>query len=178
MTIGAPLLRPEVLIVRHILPKTTTALAAVAVAATGGIAAETAAPQTAEAASTGTTSRVTANSSDRWQATKLASSRVNRTPYRYGGTSLWTGADCSGFVQTVFKKQGVSLPRTAAQQKSAVRKIHRTWLRAGDLVFYGRYHVGVYVGNGYIVDAPSSGRMVSKRKMWSGSRTYGTLRPA
>lgn len=47
-----------------------------------------------------------------------------------------------------------------------------------DLVFYGRYHVGVYVGNGYIVDAPSSGRMVSKRKMWSGSRTYGTLRPA
>mgnify|MGYP001044952294 CR=1 FL=1 len=138
---------------RHILPKTTTALAAVAVAATGGIAAETAAPQTAEAASTG-------------------------TPYRYGGTSLWTGADCSGFVQTVFKKQGVSLPRTAAQQKSAVRKIHRTWLRAGDLVFYGSYHVGVYVGNGYIVDAPSSGRMVSKRKMWSGSRTYGTLRPA
>ena len=163
---------------RHILPKNTTALAAVAVAATGGIAVETAAPQTAEAASTGTTSRVTANSSDCWQATKLASARVNKTPYRYGGTSLWTGADCSGFVQTVFKKQGVSLPRTAVQQKSAVRKIHRTWLRAGDLVFYGSYHVGVYVGNGYIVDAPSSGRMAQQAQDVVRSRTYGTLRPA
>lgn len=72
----------------------------------------------------------------------------------------------------------MKLPRTVSQQKAAVRQTSKTWLRPGDLVFYGSYHVGIYVGNGYIVDAPSSGRMVSKRKMWSGSRTYGTLRPA
>ncbi|GAA8851128.1 hypothetical protein DUHN55_36670 [Helicobacter pylori] len=157
---------------RH-LPKITTALSALAVAATGGVAAETVAPAQAEAAT-----KVTASSGDRTDATTLAKSRVSKTPYRYGGTSLWTGADCSGFVQTVFAKQGVKLPRTVSQQKAAVRQTSKTSLRPGDLVFYGSYHVGVYVGNGYIVDAPSSGRMVSKRKMWSGSRTYGTLRPA
>lgn len=155
------------------LVKTSTVLAACAVAVTGGLATEVAAPTHAEAAG-----KKTATQSDRTNAATLARSRVDKTPYRYGGTSLTKGADCSGFIQTVFDKQGVNLPRTAAQQRSAVRKIDRKWLRNGDLVFYGTHHVGMYVGNGYIVDAPSSGRMVSKRKMWSGSRTYGTLRPA
>ena len=149
--------------------KPSSALAALAVAASGLIATDIAAPTQAQAAG-----KVTAGSGDRSAAATLATSRVNKTPYRYGGTSLTKGADCSGFVQTVYKNQGVSLPRTASQQKSAVRKISSRWLRKGDLVFYGNYHVGVYVGSGYIVDAPASGRMVSKRKMWSGSRTYGT----
>ena len=160
----------EVSPVRSIV-KPSSVLAAVALAATGAIATDITAPTEAEAATI-------AWSSDRTAAADLAESRVSKTPYKYGGTSLWKGADCSGFVQEVYRKQGVSLPRTASQQKSAVRKIHKTWLREGDLVFYGNYHVAVYVGNGYIVDAPSSGRMVSKRKMWAGSRTYGTLRPA
>lgn len=153
--------------------KTSTVVAAFAVAATGGVATEVAAPAPAEAGG-----HKTATSHDRLAATKLAKSRVGKTPYRYGGTSLTKGADCSGFVQTVFAKQGVKLPRTAAQQKSAVRRIDRTWLRAGDFVFYGSYHVGIYVGDGKIVDAPSSGRKVSKRTMWAGERSYGTLRPA
>lgn len=152
--------------------KTSSVLAALALAATGTVATEVSAPAPAHA------SVRTASGGDRADAVALAKSRVDKTPYRYGGTSLWKGADCSGFVQTVFEDQGVDLPRTASQQKSAVRKITRTWLRPGDLVFYGSYHVGIYVGDGYIVDAPSSGRMVSKRKMWSGTRTYGTLRPA
>lgn len=153
--------------------KPSSVVAALALAATGMIATDTTAP--AEAAASG---KAIAWSDDREAAADLAESRVKKTPYAYGGTSLWKGADCSGFVQTVYKNQGVSLPRTASQQKSAVRKIHKTWLREGDLVFYGSYHVGIYVGNGYIVDAPSSGRTVSKRKMWSGDRSYGTLRPA
>ena len=96
-------------------------------------------------------------------------------PYVYGGSTP-AGFDCSGFTMYVFGKAGISLPRTAAAQQAAVTPVSDP--QPGDLVFYGSYHVGVYVGNGYIVDAPSSGRMVSKRKMWSGSRTYGTLRPA
>lgn len=155
--------------------KTSTVLAALAVAATGGIATEATAPAPAEASSNSTT---TASWGDRMAAVDLAESRVGKTPYEYGGTSLTQGADCSGFVQTVFENQGVSLPRTTSEQRGAVRQIDRKWLRAGDLVFYGDYHMGIYVGDGYIVDAPSSGRMVSKRKMWSDERTYGTLRPA
>lgn len=152
--------------------KPSSVVAALALAASGMIATDAAAPSQAHA------DTVTAGSADRAEAADLAESRVDKTPYRYGGTSLTEGADCSGFVLAVYREQGVSMPRTASQQKSAVRRISSQWLRKGDLVFYGDYHVGVYVGEGYIVDAPSSGRMVSKRKMWSGSRSYGTLRPA
>lgn len=156
--------------------KSTSVLAALALAAGGSIATDVAAPDEAQAA---TSSNVTAWSSDREAAADLAESRVGKTPYSYGGTSLWKGVDCSGLTQEVYRRQGVSLPRTTGQQKSAVRSIHQTWLRKGDLVFYGDYHVGIYVGDGYIVDAPSSGRMVEKRKMWSsGDRSFGTLRPA
>lgn len=152
----------------------TSLVAALALAAGGALVTDVAAPAQAEAATTSTT----AWSSEREAAADLAESRVGKTPYEYGGTSLWTGVDCSGLTGEVYRKQGVTLPRTASQQKSAVRSIHRQWLRKGDLVFYGNHHVGIYVGDGYIVDAPSSGRMVEKRKMWSGERTYGTLRPA
>lgn len=150
-------------------------VAALALAASGMIATDATAPTEAEAAT-----KVTASASDRQAAAGLAESRVGKTPYSYGGTSLWKGVDCSGLITEVYRKQGVSMPRTAGQQKSSVRSMHRTWLREGDLVFYGSpaYHVGIYVGDGYIVDAPSSGRQVSKRKMWSGERSYGTLRPA
>lgn len=156
--------------------KSTSVLAALALAAGGAIAADVAAPSEAQAA---TTANVTATTSEREAAADLAESRVGKTPYSYGGTSLWKGVDCSGLVQAVYSQQGVSLPRTSGQQKSAVRSMHQTWLRKGDLVFYGDYHVGIYVGDGYIVDAPSSGRMVEKRRMWaSGDRSFGTLRPA
>lgn len=154
--------------------KPSSVVAALALAASGVIATDVSAPVQAEAASS-----VTAWTSEREAAADLAESRVGKTPYSYGGTSLWKGVDCSGLTQEVYRQQGVSLPRTSGQQKSAVRSIQQTWLRKGDLVFYGDYHVGIYVGDGYIVDAPSSGRMVEKRKMWSsGDRSFGTLRPA
>lgn len=113
-------------------------------------------------------------------ATKLAKSRIGRTPYRYGGTSLYTGADCSGFTKRVYSKKGVYLPRTAGAQKSYARPISARWRKPGDLVFFQSggyvYHVGIYVGSGYIVDAPSSGRYVGKRKIWTRNVSYGTLR--
>lgn len=76
-------------------------------------------------------------------------------PYRYGGTSLTKGADCSGFTQSVYKKFGVSLPRTSSEQRSAGKKVSGLKnAKAGDLIcYYG--HVAIYMGNNKIVHASS-----------------------
>ncbi|WP_370894738.1 C40 family peptidase [Janibacter sp. GXQ6167] len=154
--------------------KPTSFLAAVALTTSGFVAAQAVTPPEAEAAVVKTSS-TRAN-----KAAKLAKTRVNKTPYRRGGTSLTRGADCSGFVQAVYKKQRVKLPRTATQQRRATKRISRGKVRAGDLVFFGSrnnpYHVGIYVGKGQIVDSPGSGRKVKKRKIWTNQVTYGTLR--
>ena len=82
-------------------------------------------------------------------------------PYVYGGTSLTNGADCSGFVQSVYKNFGYSLPRTATPQSSAGTAVSIAALQPGDLVFYDHgtgavQHVGIYIGNGQIVHASNS----------------------
>lgn len=76
-------------------------------------------------------------------------------PYVYGGTSLTNGADCSGFVQSVYKQFGISLPRTSGEQGragSAVDGLSNA--RPGDLVWYSG-HIGIYIGNNQIVHASS-----------------------
>lgn len=75
-------------------------------------------------------------------------------PYVYGGTSLTNGADCSGFVQSVYKHFGYSLPRTAASQAGAGRTVSVDSLQPGDLLFYHGYgHVAIYIGGGQVVHA-------------------------
>lgn len=76
-------------------------------------------------------------------------------PYAWGGTSLTNGADCSGFVMSVFANFGYELPRVAAAQYSASQKKDLSQLEVGDLVFYGAgiYHVALYIGNGKVVHA-------------------------
>lgn len=77
-------------------------------------------------------------------------------PYVYGGTSLTNGADCSGFVMSVFANFGYSLPRVAAAQCEASAKKDISQLEPGDLVFYGNGyidHVALYIGNGKIIHA-------------------------
>lgn len=75
-------------------------------------------------------------------------------PYVYGGTSLTNGADCSGFVQSVYKHFGYSLPRTAASQAGAGRQVSVDSLQPGDLLFYHGYgHVAIYIGGGQVVHA-------------------------
>lgn len=75
-------------------------------------------------------------------------------PYVYGGTSLTNGADCSGFVQSVYKHFGYSLPRTAATQAGAGRQVSVDNLQPGDLLFYhGFGHVAIYIGGGQVVHA-------------------------
>ncbi len=88
------------------------------------------------------------------------------SPYRYGGTDPIGGFDCSGLVNYVFNQAaGTAVPRTTGDQANASRRISRSALREGDLVFFntlGRAnsHVGIYIGNGRFVNAPSSGGYV------------------
>lgn len=87
-------------------------------------------------------------------------------PYRYGGTSREAGLDCSGLVLNVFRNAvGLKLPRTAAQMAGLGDKISRKQLQPGDLVFFNTMrrtysHVGIYLGDGKFVHAPSSGGKV------------------
>lgn len=80
-------------------------------------------------------------------------------PYVYGGTSLTNGADCSGFVMSVFAEFGYELPRVAAAQCSASEKKSIADIEVGDLVFYGEGcidHVALYIGDGKIVHASTA----------------------
>lgn len=79
-------------------------------------------------------------------------------PYVYGGTSPEHGADCSGFVQTIYGRFGVSLPRTVGPQSYCGKGVSLAEAKAGDLVFYSG-HVAIYMGGGKIVHAstPSGG---------------------
>ena len=71
-------------------------------------------------------------------------------PYVWGGTSLTSGADCSGFVQSVYANFGVSLPRTSYEQQNAGYEVSYADAQPGDLICYGG-HVAIYMGNGQIV---------------------------
>ena len=77
-------------------------------------------------------------------------------PYRYGGTSLTSGADCSGFVQSIFRKFGISLPRSSGEQASVGANVGTNLANAvpGDLICYSG-HIGIYIGGGKIVNASS-----------------------
>lgn len=81
-------------------------------------------------------------------------------PYVWGGTSLTKGADCSGFVLSVFKNFGISLPHYSGSQAQLGKAVTSSEMRPGDLVFYANSrgtinHVGIYIGNGQIVNAAS-----------------------
>jgi len=92
------------------------------------------------------------------------------TPYRYGGRSPREGFDCSGFVQYIHRQAGIAVPRTTRAQYNASRPVSRRRLQPGDLVFFridGRRisHVGIYLGEGRFIHAPSSGKRVSTARL-------------
>lgn len=88
-------------------------------------------------------------------------------PYVWGGTSLTRGADCSGFVLSVYANYGVSLPHSSGAQSNCGTKISASEAKPGDLFFYGNgsriNHVAIYIGNGRVVHAssPKSGIKIS-----------------
>ena len=83
-------------------------------------------------------------------------------PYVYGGTSLTRGTDCSGFVQSVYRHFGYSLPRTSGAQRGVGTGVSYKDAIPGDIVCYSG-HVAIYVGNGKVVHAlnPSKGILVT-----------------
>ena len=96
---------------------------------------------------------------------------VINTPYTYGGNTPEGGFDCSGLIQ--YAVRGITskpLPRTTAQWAKASSPVRGRGLARGDFVFFntlgGRYsHMGIFVGNGQFVHAPSSGGTVQRVRM-------------
>lgn len=82
-------------------------------------------------------------------------------PYRYGGQDP-SGFDCSGLVWYVYRQLGITLPRRALDQRRSVAPVAREDLMPGDLIFFSSPadHVGIYVGSGDFVHAPSTGKDV------------------
>lgn len=95
-------------------------------------------------------------------------------PYVWGGTSLTSGADCSGFVQSVYKHFGIDLPRVTYDQIGEGKAVGMKGLRPGDLVFFdtsskeGPDHVGIYLGDGKMIHTPRPGKSVEIVDMTKG----------
>ncbi len=105
------------------------------------------------------------------------------TPYVYAGETPGVGFDCSGLVQAAYRAAGIDLPRTAQMQYDAGPLLPQgTSLEPGDLVFFGSSpaditHVGMYVGQGNMIDAPHTGAVVRiEPYLWSDY--LGATRPA
>jgi Cell wall-associated hydrolases (invasion-associated proteins) len=94
-------------------------------------------------------------------AIRLSSLLFYGTPYRFGGNSSHA-LDCSGFVQKVFRANGIELPRDSRSQAKYGYKVSLSELKPGDLLFFKTYkrdvsHVGIYIGNGKMIHATRRG---------------------
>lgn len=125
---------------------------------------------------------------DGWRKAVLEYAReALGTPYVWGGTNLNSGVDCSGFIQSVFAKAGIELPRISYQQAQAGKRVGFNGLRPGDLIGWdnssrnnGADHVAIYLGSGMIIEAPRPGLSVRIRRIgkdleggWGVSLNYG-----
>jgi cell wall-associated NlpC family hydrolase len=101
------------------------------------------------------------------KAARVALSQVG-TPYRYGGKTP-AGFDCSGLVHYSYRQAGKSIPRTTTGQWAELAPVASRDMRAGDLLFFSingnMSHVGLYLGDGKFVHAPSSGRRVEIERL-------------
>ena len=99
-------------------------------------------------------------------------------PYVWGGTSLTNGADCSGFVQQIYKQYGYDLPRVAADQAQYGTKIAVEDAQPGDLIFYAKggdiYHVVMYAGNGKTIEAANENDGIIYGNVYTADAVWAT----
>jgi peptidoglycan DL-endopeptidase CwlO len=103
-------------------------------------------------------------------------------PYVYGGTGPCNlGFDCSGLAQAAWAAAGVAIPRDSYEQWAGLPHVSVSAIEPGDLLIYnGEGHVAIYVGNGYIIDAPQTGMDVERIPMntpWYADNLDGAVRP-
>jgi peptidoglycan DL-endopeptidase CwlO len=103
-------------------------------------------------------------------------------PYVYGATGPCPdGFDCSGLVQAAWASAGVAIPRDTYEQWDALTHVPLSDLEPGDLIYFsGESHVGMYVGGGYMIDAPQPGMNVEKVSLsesWYRENEDGAARP-
>ena len=117
---------------------------------------------------------------DRGKRVAQLAQQQEGVPYQYGGHTP-RGFDCSGLVYYVYGRLGVSLPRTAASQYDHTQRIAQSDLKPGDLVFFlNANHVGIYVGDGWFIHAPETGKPVGGAWLNTGywhDNYYGAGRP-
>lgn len=132
----------------------------------------------AAAASQEPLDQIVPNASAGAQAALEAAYSQIGTPYRYAGADPSTGFDCSGFTMWSWAHAGVSLPHSSAAQYASLPHVSKEDLQPGDLVFFYNpiHHVGMYVGNGQMIDAPHTGSYVGVRDIWWDVYT-GAARP-
>lgn len=101
-------------------------------------------------------------------------------PYVWGGTGP-DAYDCSGLTQAAWAHAGVSIPRDTYSQWGSLPHVSKSELQPGDLVFFESLgHVGIYVGNGLMIDAPATGQVVTLHSLdesWYASSYVGAARP-
>jgi cell wall-associated NlpC family hydrolase len=148
----------------------TTSSASTASAASAATSAEFAdALGDATGSASGTSSDSTDSSGGMGAAVVSVAEKYLGVPYKWGGTNPATGLDCSGFSQLVYKQLGITLPRTSAAQSQVGTKVAAlSQAQPGDLLFFGSpvHHVGIYVGDGRMIDAPHTGTKVKIQKVY------------
>lgn len=94
-------------------------------------------------------------------------------PYKYGGTDMW-GFDCSGYVQYIYARNGINLPRTVSGMEGVLRKT-KSPLKGDLVIFSNPKHIGIYLGNSSFIHASSSRGVVEDdlNKEWYKKRFRG-----
>jgi cell wall-associated NlpC family hydrolase len=155
----------------------TTAQQQAVAAATVGATQTTASTGSTQSGTTSTTyTGPTSSQAD--QAIAFAYAQIGK-PYQWGATGPGS-YDCSGLVQAAWAAAGVSIPRTTYDDWASLPHVPLSDLQPGDLILYeGEGHVAIYVGGGYIVDAPTTGSFVEKvaEAGWYASSADGAVRP-